>query len=106
MLTVRPVGRVSNILRFVSVALLGALALVLAGCWGTPDTPTPIPPAPTLAATDAEPPTATPLPPEPTETPAPPSTATPTPIPVSERGFVPVLCYHHVRNWVKSDTED
>src|SRR5438874_5624303 len=101
MLSPRPAGRVRFILRFLSIVLLGALALALAGCRGNADPPTPVPPAPTETAIPDEPATATPLPLEPTDTPVPPGTATPTPIPLSERGFVPVLCYHHVRDWVK-----
>ena len=75
----------------------------------------------TLVACGDVPPTATDVPPKPTVTPAPPPTSTPeaptatpttepTPtvvaVPVEERGFVPVLCYHHIRDWVASDTED
>jgi peptidoglycan/xylan/chitin deacetylase (PgdA/CDA1 family) len=52
-------------------------------------------------------PTDTPVP-APTATQTPAGTPTPNfvPIPESERSFVPVLCYHHIRDWVASDTED
>jgi peptidoglycan/xylan/chitin deacetylase (PgdA/CDA1 family) len=86
---------------WILAALALALSLALTGCFGAPDAP-----APTATAVPADPPTSTPLPPQPTDTPAPTGTPTPTPVPVSDRGFVPVLCYHHVREWVKSDTEE
>jgi len=86
------------------VALL-TIALSLTACTGSepPATPTVVTIAPT--ATEPAPPTDTPVPP-PTATPTEVSTPTATPIPVSQRGFVPILCYHHIRDWVKSDTED
>jgi peptidoglycan/xylan/chitin deacetylase (PgdA/CDA1 family) len=33
-------------------------------------------------------------------------TATPSPIPVGERKWIPIFCYHHIRDWEKSDAED
>jgi peptidoglycan/xylan/chitin deacetylase (PgdA/CDA1 family) len=33
-------------------------------------------------------------------------TATPSPVPVSEREWIPIFCYHHIREWEESDTED
>lgn len=79
--------------------LLALAGLALAGCdSGGNATPTPI--APT---TTPVPPTITPAP-SPTSTTV--STPTATPIPVSKRGFVPIMCYHHIRDWLKSDTED
>jgi len=97
----------SGILQSFLPVLLAAIfaLLVLSGCLGGADTPTPVPPEPTATAVPTDPPTSTPLP-LPTDTPAPPSTPTPVPVPVSERGFVPVLCYHHIRDWEKADTEE
>jgi peptidoglycan/xylan/chitin deacetylase (PgdA/CDA1 family) len=89
---------------WILAALALALGLALTGCFGAPDAPAPT--ATFGAAAPADPPTSTPLPPQPTDTPAPTGTSTPTPVPVSDRQFVPVLCYHHVREWVKSDTEE
>lgn len=86
------------------LALIILLALIplLAGCADNPALAvTEVVPT----ATPTEVPTQTPVP-LPTASPTEAGTATPTPIPVSERGFVPVLCYHHIRDWVKSDTED
>ncbi|MEO8286840.1 MAG: polysaccharide deacetylase family protein [Chloroflexota bacterium] len=95
-----------------SVAALFLLVLaVLAGCGDNPATPTAIVPTATVppsdTATPIVPPTET-QPPIPTSTSTPEATATPlfVPIPESERGFVPILCYHHIRDWVASDTED
>jgi peptidoglycan/xylan/chitin deacetylase (PgdA/CDA1 family) len=76
--------------------------LLLAACGGAPDTPTPLP-SPTPEPTQV-PPTETPSPVPPTPTIE--STPTPSPIPLAERGFVPILCYHHIRDWVKSDGEE
>src|SRR5688572_18804662 len=73
--------------------------IVLGACDGpfAQPTPTPIP-------------TNTPLPP-PTETPVPPTattvpTVTPSPIPASERKWIPIFSYHHIRDWEGSDSED
>lgn len=82
------------------IILLLAALWTLVGCdSGTAVTPTPI--APTAIPT-----------PLPTNTPEPPPTATtvatstPTSIPVAARGFVPIFCYHHIREWLKTDSED
>jgi peptidoglycan/xylan/chitin deacetylase (PgdA/CDA1 family) len=81
-----------------SIICLFALWFLAACDMGAIAQPTPIEPTPTVAPTDTpEPPTSTPKPPE---------TPTSTPIPVSERGYVPILCYHHIRDWVKSDTTE
>ena len=87
-------------------ALLLLLGLsTLAACGGG-DVPTSTAIASTATSTPYVPsPTDTPLP-EPTLTPTVEATATAVPIPLADRGFVPVLCYHHIREWVKSDTED
>ena len=87
-------------LRGFVLAIICLFALwFLAACdMGAIAQPTPIEPTPTVAPTD------TPEPP--TNTPKPPETPTSTPIPVSERGYVPILCYHHIRDWVKSDTTE
>ena len=82
-----------------SVLMPVILAVLLTGCLGSADVPTPIP-----TPTDAAPPTETSQP-QPTLTAIPMGTPTPMPIPLAERTFVPVMCYHHVRDWVKSDTE-
>jgi peptidoglycan/xylan/chitin deacetylase (PgdA/CDA1 family) len=91
------------------IALLVLLASILAGCGDQPSTPTPVQPTATAdpPATPTTLPTDTPIP-APSATPTPAGTPTPdfVPIPESERGFVPVLCYHHIRDWVPSDTED
>ena len=84
--------------------VMSFLAVSLTGCLGAADppaTPTAVP----TATRVPDPPTDTPLP-IPTATPTIASTPTSTPIPQADRGFVPVLCYHHIRDWVKSDTED
>ena len=80
--------------------VLGLFSLLtLAACdVGSIAQPTPIEATATAAATN------TPEPP--TNTPRPPETPTATAIPISERGYVPVLCYHHIRDWVKSDTTE
>ncbi|HKP52504.1 MAG TPA: polysaccharide deacetylase family protein [Chloroflexia bacterium] len=82
---------------------LGIIVIVLwavVGCdSGTPTNPTPL--APTAIPT--APPTNT-TEPIPTATTV--ATPTPSPIPVSERKFVPIFCYHHIRDWEKSDSED
>lgn len=97
MLNARALSRLSLMVLLVFIAMP-----VLAGCLGgDAPTPTVIAPTPTLP----DPPTDTPVP-QPTATPTIEATATPIPVPASERGFVPVMCYHHVRDWVKSDTED
>jgi peptidoglycan/xylan/chitin deacetylase (PgdA/CDA1 family) len=94
--------------RLCALFVLALLALALAGCGDEPATATPVLPTATIppAATDTPvtPPTDTPPP----ATATPQATATPgfTPIPVSERGYVPVLCYHHIRAWEPADTED
>lgn len=77
--------------------LLTTLAITMSACsMGDPPTPTPVP---TNTPTATTVPTATPIP-QPT------STLTPTPIPPSTRASVPTLCYHHVRDWRASDTEE
>ncbi|MEO6457300.1 MAG: polysaccharide deacetylase family protein, partial [Chloroflexia bacterium] len=79
--------------------LLTAFCLLLAACdVGNVAQPTPIELTATAAPTNRpEPPTSTPRPPE---------TPTATAIPLSERGYVPVLSYHHIRDWIKSDTTE
>lgn len=91
--------------RLFSLLLMAVTALLIAACDSAP-TVTPLPPTPTVP-----PPTTTAMPTEtptlaPSATPTTEATSTPTAIPVSERGFVPVLCYHHIRDWEASDTED
>src|SRR5436190_9605247 len=84
------------------VLMLVTLAMLLAGCFGGTDAPTPTPvPTPTQIV----PPSDTPEP-QPTLTATTMRTPTPKPIPLAERISVPVMCYHHVRDWVKSDTAD
>jgi peptidoglycan/xylan/chitin deacetylase (PgdA/CDA1 family) len=89
---------------FLLVAMFG----LLAGCGENAPTPTPIEPTVT-AAPPPPPPSPTEAPtstPEPAATPTTAATATPDAIPVSERVFVPVLCYHHIRDWEGTDTEE
>ena len=70
-----------------------ALLIALGGC-GLRATPTPDPGA-SAVGTEAAP------------TPTEPPTATLVPtIPEAERGFVPILCYHQIREWTKDDTEE
>jgi peptidoglycan/xylan/chitin deacetylase (PgdA/CDA1 family) len=87
--------------RIVPALTLVLVLLSLAACGDVTPTPTPVPPEPT--ATSVPPPTNT-VPPPPTPTTEP--TPTIMVIPVEERGYVPVLCYHHIRDWVDTDTED
>ena len=92
--------------RFFSLLLLLVVAIAIAACGDNPPTATPIAPTePPATATPQALPTETPIP-QPSATPTTEATATPTPIPVSERSFVPVLCYHHIRDWEPADTED
>jgi len=87
-------------MRSIWLALVVALFALITGCdVGAPPVP------PTATPTEAPPPTNTPIP-LPTDTPRPPETPTPVPIPVSERKYVPILCYHHIREWRKSDVGD
>ncbi|HEX9990613.1 MAG TPA: polysaccharide deacetylase family protein [Chloroflexia bacterium] len=87
-------------LLWLALALLALMAL--AACDTSPAaTPTPIEPT----ALPTSPPTNTPEP-EPTATPTIEATPTPSPIPASERGFVPILCYHHIRDWTSDDKGD
>ncbi len=99
------------------VALIVAafvLMVALSGCdtgSAPPPTPTSVPQAPTVEPSNTPVPvipTDTPLPP-PTNTPVPVATNTPDPNLVAERiksNYVPVLCYHHIRDFRKSDTGD
>jgi len=81
------------LLLFVLVALW-----MVAGCdSGAAPTPTPVAPTATPLPTDT---------PEPSPTPTIVPTATSTAIPVSARGYVPIFCYHHIRKWEKTDSED
>lgn len=96
--------------RLLFVGLFLVLVIVLAGCGEQVATPTAtaLPPTATVpqpTPTQAVPPTYTSLP-APSATPTSAATATPSPIPLSERGFVPILCYHHIRDWKGSDTQD
>ncbi|HUP27180.1 MAG TPA: polysaccharide deacetylase family protein [Chloroflexia bacterium] len=89
--------------RFTTSSLCLALGLLtillLAACdTGPVVQPTPVLPTATVAPTDTPPP--------PTDTPKPPETPSATPIPVADRGYVPILCYHHIRDWRKSDTTE
>ncbi len=86
----------------ISLLMLCALGIILAACspGGDPPTPTAVP---TAAPTETPLPTNTPLP---TSTPTVVGTSTPTPIPSSARGWVPILCYHHIREWRASDGEE
>ncbi|HST05725.1 MAG TPA: polysaccharide deacetylase family protein [Chloroflexia bacterium] len=95
----------SVVSRLISPLLVAIAALIFAAC-DTAPTVTPVPPTPT-----SPPPTATKAPTEtptlaPSATPTTAATSTPTAIPAAEREFVPVLCYHHIRDWEASDTED
>lgn len=93
-------------LRFFPALLVTFLAIALAACGDEPPTATPVPPTPVPAtATPQVPPTATNTA-EPTATATTEATATPTSIPEAERGFVPVLCYHYIREWEDADSED
>ena len=88
-------GKRSLSLSFIVIALW-----VLVGCdSGTPPNPTPV--APTAIPTALPTNTSAPIPTATTV-----STPTPSPIPISERKFVPIFCYHHIREWEKSDSED
>jgi peptidoglycan/xylan/chitin deacetylase (PgdA/CDA1 family) len=83
-----------------------AIAIVMGACGDEPPTATPIaptPPPPT--STPIILPTETPIPP-PSATPTTEATATPEPIAVEDRVFVPILCYHHIRDWEAADTEE
>src|SRR4051812_30741561 len=97
--------RARSLVALSPLLLISLLAmLLLAACGGAPDTPTPVP-SPTPEPTQVPPtemPSPSPVPPTPTLE----STATPSPIPQAERGFVPILCYHHIREWEKSDGEE
>lgn len=93
-------------IRFLSALLLFILAIALAACGDTPPTATPVPPTPvpataTPAATATS--TETPLP---SATPTEAATATPTAIPEADRVFVPILCYHYIREYEDADSED
>jgi peptidoglycan/xylan/chitin deacetylase (PgdA/CDA1 family) len=82
------------------------LTIILAACDNVSlAVPTAI--APVDTPTLAEQPTSTtePLPTATLEPMASPTSAF-VPVPASERGFVPILCYHHIRDWAKSDTAD
>lgn len=88
-----------------------ALLLVLSGC----EVGAAPPPTPTAVPSPTAPPTNTPLPviptntPLPTNTPVPPATSTPAPTLVAERvknNFVPILTYHDIRAFQKSDTDN
>jgi peptidoglycan/xylan/chitin deacetylase (PgdA/CDA1 family) len=79
--------------------MLAACCVLLTACsLGAEPTPTPIPPTATTI------PTNTPDPPTPTTGPT--NTPTFVAVPTSERGFVPILCYHHIREWEKTDSEE
>ncbi len=96
--------RKSTTLRAASVVLCITVAIVISGCdsGAAPTSPTALPPTPTQGAVQAT--STSVLPPA---TPTAVSTSTPIPIPRTDRKFVPILSYHHIRNWVKSDgTED
>ncbi len=87
-----------------SVAVFIVSAIVLSGCdSGAAQTPSPN--APLATPTNSSVATAdTTILPIATATIA--STSTPTAIPQAERQFVPILAYHHIRNWVKSDSAE
>ncbi|MGA7731170.1 MAG: polysaccharide deacetylase family protein [Chloroflexia bacterium] len=92
--------------RLFPLLLLLVLGSVLAACGDELPTATPIAPTqPPATTTMQAPPTETPTP-APSPTPTIEATATPTPIPVEDRVFVPILCYHHIRDWEPADTED
>src|SRR5436309_451436 len=93
-------ARPSFIARFpFLLTLLFALGLSISACSLGADSPTP---TPIIVPTGTPAPTSTPEPPA--NTPA--STSTPTAIPLAARGWVPVLCYHHIRNWEKGESEE
>jgi peptidoglycan/xylan/chitin deacetylase (PgdA/CDA1 family) len=95
----------SPLSRLLNLMLLAVAALLIAACGDSP-TATPLPPTATIT-----PPTPT-IAPTSTSTVAPPATpttqatSTPTALPAADRAFVPVLCYHHIRDWEAADTED
>jgi peptidoglycan/xylan/chitin deacetylase (PgdA/CDA1 family) len=89
----------------VSALVAVLILLTLAACGDVAPTPTPVPPEPTATSVPPPPPTDTPVP-LPTDTPTVEPTPTFVALRVEERGFVPVLCYHHIRDWVDTDTED
>ena len=107
--------------RCLAALVVAALAVVLTAC-AAPSVPSPAVVRPTRAAVIrptpsvaiAQQPTATAPPPTATAPPAPPPrptgtatiAATPTadPAAIVARAHVPVLCYHHIRNWLPSDT--
>lgn len=93
-------------LRFFPVLLLFIMSVALAACGDAPATPTAVPPTPVPATNTPE---ATPTnteTPEPTATATIAATATETAIPEADRVFVPILCYHYVREYEDADSED
>ncbi len=99
MRTTTPCWQVPRGLCLLTLALLVALG----GC-GQRATPTPLSPAAVPPTATAMLPTATAMPPTPT---AMPPTPTPVPtIPAAARGYVPILCYHQVREWTADDSEE
>src|SRR6476469_6999770 len=93
-------------MRFISALLLFILVIALAACGDTPPTATPIAPTPIPATATPEATATETTPPSPTSTPTMEATATETAIPEAERGFVPILCYHYVREYEDADSED
>ncbi len=85
MRTTTPYRQVPRGLGLLTLALLVALG----GC-GQRATPIPLSPAAVPPTATAMPPTATPVP----------------PIPAAARGYVPILCYHQVREWTADDSEE
>ncbi len=93
----------SPLSRLLNLFLIAVAALLIAACGDSP-TATPLPPTATFP-----PPTPTTAPTStiaPSATPTTQATSTPTALPAADRAFVPVLCYHHIRDWEAADTED
>lgn len=86
--------------RKLELLLLVIFASGLVGCDAAPSAPpTPLSPTSTATRPAAQTPT-------PTTRPTIISTPTPSPIPLSKRAFIPILAYHHIRDWEESDGEE
>ena len=94
----------SSLSRLLNFLLIAVATLLIAACGDSP-TATPLPPTATVPPTATAAPTATPTI-APSATPTTQATSTPTALPAADRAFVPVLCYHHIREWEATDTED
>lgn len=92
--------------RFLLLSLLIQILFASAGCDNTSAIPsTPIVPL-ELPTREISPTYTNTIPPLPSQTATAIATPTPIPIPRSARRFVPILAYHHIRNWLPDDSED